>query len=125
MKKALKILVLVFVISVLAMTVVACDVDCPNGHTWDGGTVTKQPTCTEAGERTYTCAVCGTTRTAAVEALGHSYNYVPEVPADCKTAGTAAHYTCSRCDKLFRKPKRRNETGHGGGACSHRRSQLG
>ena len=101
MKKALKILVLVFVISVLAMTVVACDVDCPNGHTWDGGTVTKQPTCTEAGERTYTCAVCGTTRTAAVEALGHSYNYVPEVPADCKTAGTAAHYTCSRCDKLF------------------------
>ena len=101
MKKALKILVLVFVISVLAMTVVACDVDCPNGHTWNGGTVTKQPTCTEAGERTYTCAVCGTTRTAAVEALGHSYNYVPEVPADCTTAGTAAHYTCSRCDKLF------------------------
>ena len=101
MKKALKILVLVFVISVLAMTVVACDVDCPNGHTWDGGTVTKQPTCTEAGERTYTCAVCGTTRTAAVEALGHSYNYVPEVPADCESAGTAAHYTCSRCDKLF------------------------
>ena len=101
MKKALKILVLVFVISVLAMTVVACDVDCPNGHTWDGGTVTKQPTCTEAGERTYTCAVCGATRTAAVEALGHSYNYVPEVPADCKTEGTAAHYTCSRCDKLF------------------------
>ena len=101
MKKALKILVLVFVISVLAMTVVACDVDCPNGHTWDGGTVTKQPTCTEAGERTYTCAVCGTTRTAAVEALGHSYNYVPEVPADCESAGTAAHYECANCHKLF------------------------
>ena len=101
MKKALKILVLVFVISVLAMTVVACDVDCPNGHTLDGGTVTKQPTCTEAGERTYTCAVCGTTRTAAVEALGHSYNYVPEVPADCESAGTAAHYECANCHKLF------------------------
>lgn len=84
MKKALKILVLVFVISVLAMTVVACDVDCPNGHTWDGGTVTKQPTCTEAGERTYTCAVCGTTRTAAVEALGTPTTTYPKCPPTVK-----------------------------------------
>lgn len=31
----------------------------PVGHQWDEGVVTKEPTATEAGERTYTCTVCG------------------------------------------------------------------
>ena len=30
-------------------------------HTWDGGTVTTAATCTEAGEKTYTCTVCSAT----------------------------------------------------------------
>ena len=31
----------------------------PVGHQWDEGVVTKEPTATENGERTYTCTVCG------------------------------------------------------------------
>ena len=46
---------------------------CFNGHTWDNGTVTKAPTCTEAGSTKYTCTVCGETTTTPTPALGHNY----------------------------------------------------
>ena len=32
-------------------------------HTWNEGVVTKEPTCTELGVRTFTCTVCHNTRT--------------------------------------------------------------
>ena len=38
-------------------------------HTWDGGRITKQPQNGEEGVRTYTCKVCGATRTESVPAL--------------------------------------------------------
>lgn len=39
-------------------------------HTWDAGVVTQKPTAVEPGVRTYTCTVCGQTRTEAVPATG-------------------------------------------------------
>ncbi|MFR8207688.1 pectate lyase-like adhesive domain-containing protein [Hominenteromicrobium sp.] len=42
-------------------------------HTWDSGTVTTAPTCTKAGERTYTCTECGATKTEPIDATGHSW----------------------------------------------------
>ena len=33
------------------------------GHKWDSGKITKEPTYTEQGTRTYTCTVCGKTKT--------------------------------------------------------------
>ena len=45
----------------------------PTGaHDWDGGTVTTAPTETTPGVRTYTCTVCGQTRTEAIPATGAS-----------------------------------------------------
>ena len=37
-------------------------------HTWDAGVVTQKPTAAEPGVRTYTCTVCGQTRTEAIPA---------------------------------------------------------
>ena len=42
-------------------------------HTWDSGTVTTAPTCTKAGERTYTCTECGATKIEPIPATGHSW----------------------------------------------------
>ena len=42
-------------------------------HTWDAGVVTKEPTCTEAGVKTFTCS-CGATYTEDIPAKGHNYN---------------------------------------------------
>lgn len=39
-------------------------------HTWDAGVVTQKPTAAEPGVRTYTCTVCGQTKTEAIPATG-------------------------------------------------------
>lgn len=43
-------------------------------HTWNAGVVTKEPACTEAGVKTYTCTTCGATYTEDIPAKGHNYN---------------------------------------------------
>ena len=40
------------------------------GHAWDGGKVTKQPTATETGVRTYACTRCHETKTETIPAGG-------------------------------------------------------
>ena len=39
------------------------------GHAWDSGKVTKQPTETETGIRTYTCTRCGETKTESIPVI--------------------------------------------------------
>ena len=40
------------------------------GHAWDSGKVTKQPTATETGVRTYACTRCHETKTETIPATG-------------------------------------------------------
>ena len=40
------------------------------GHQWDAGVVTKAPTDTEKGEKTYTCLFCGETKTEEIDNSG-------------------------------------------------------
>ena len=42
-------------------------------HTWDSGTVTTAPTCTKAGEETYSCTKCDATKIEPIPATGHSW----------------------------------------------------
>ncbi len=42
-------------------------------HTWDDGTVTKEASCEEAGEITYSCTGCDETKTEEIKATGHAY----------------------------------------------------
>ena len=69
---------------------------CPS-HDFGSGVVTTEPTCTEAGVRTYTCSKCGETRTEAIPAKGHSFDsgVVTKEPT-CTEAGVRT-YTCSAC----------------------------
>ncbi|MDD6021937.1 MAG: leucine-rich repeat protein [Oscillospiraceae bacterium] len=61
-------------------------------------TVTKEPTCTEAGIKTYICS-CGDTYTESIPALGHNYStkWTVDKAATCTAAGSKSHH-CSRCD---------------------------
>ena len=58
--------------------------------------VTKQPTCSQTGERTYTCSACGDSYTASIAALGHQYRVTSRKEATCTQAGEVV-YTCTRC----------------------------
>ena len=67
-------------------------------HTWNEGVVTKKPTCTELGVRTFTCTVCHNTRTEAIEAPGHEYGeWVIDRDATCIEEGSK-HRDCIRSD---------------------------
>ena len=67
-------------------------------HNWDGGVVTKQPTCTEAGTKTYTCTTCGKTKTAEIAATGHQHTEIrDEKEATCKTEGYTGDTYCKDC----------------------------
>ena len=51
-----------------------CDIkDDVSPHTWDNGTITTAPTCTKAGEETYSCTKCDATKIEPIPATGHSW----------------------------------------------------
>ena len=60
-------------------------------HAWDNGVITVNPTEDAVGEKTYTCTVCGYSRTEEVEKLEHNHTWVN---ADCDTPKT-----CSVCQE--------------------------
>ncbi|WP_400219676.1 hypothetical protein [Methanomethylophilus alvi] len=68
-------------------------------HSWNEGVVTTEPTCTERGEKTYTCSTCDATKTEIVGATGHSFgdwtekdgNEHTRVCSKCQTSETEAH----------------------------------
>ena len=73
------------------------EIPATGAHTWDNGTVTTEPTETTPGVRTFTCAVCGQTRTETIPATGaHDYQFTKNVAPTC-TADGYDLYTCSSC----------------------------
>ena len=66
-------------------------------HVWDKGKVTKEPTCKETGVKTYTCTVCGETRTETIPVTDHvwsSWKVVKEATSD---APGQESRTCAIC----------------------------
>lgn len=71
------------------------------GHLWDDGTVKKEPTCVEKGEKVYTCFRCNETRSEKLEAVGHKWNdkETTDLKATCTTSGKKSIH-CSVCDEI-------------------------
>lgn len=71
-------------------------------HSYDGGTITKAPTCIETGVRTYTCNTCGNKYTETIAALGHfSGEGKVTKKATCTDNGEKSYF-CIRCNTLMR-----------------------
>ena len=69
-------------------------------HNWDGGVITTEPTCTERGEKTFTCMICGNTNTKKVNATGHSYGAYKVVKEPTNKRKGLKSKTCSVCGKI-------------------------
>ena len=70
---------------------------CAHTHTWDSGTETTAATCEEDGVQTYTCTVCGQTKTESIPALSHNWdNGTVTTAATCEEDGVQT-YTCTVC----------------------------
>lgn len=66
-------------------------------HTWTEK-VTTAATCTEPGEKTFTC-VCGATKKEAIHATGHSWGK-PEVTYAANGQDGEKVYTCAVCSEI-------------------------
>ena len=66
--------------------------DCKN-H-WDNGRVTKKPTCTAFGEKTFTCSMCKSTQKESVSATGHNYAsaWTTDIAPTCEKTGTESRH---------------------------------
>lgn len=67
-------------------------------HNWDEGVVTKEPTCTEAGIKTYTCTECNGTKTEEIPALGHTWSNWTTTSEATVFAKEVQKRTCSVCN---------------------------
>ena len=56
------------------------------GHQYSSE-VTTAPSCLEGGETTYTCTVCGHTKTEPIAATGHIFELINSVPPTCTSVG--------------------------------------
>lgn len=80
------------------------------GHTWDEGTVTKEPTETENGVKTYTCKNCDATKTEEIPMETHHWDEgTVTKKATCEEAGEKT-YTCKNCNAT--KTEEIKATGH-------------
>lgn len=68
---------------------------CKDGHAWDEGTVTVEPTCYRSGKLVYQCLYCEETKTEYISPLEHSYSETV-LPPTCTEQGYTTH-TCTRC----------------------------
>ena len=69
-------------------------------HNWDAGVITTEPTCTERGEKTFTCSICGNTKTEKVSATGHRYGKYEVVKEPTNERKGLKAKTCSVCGKI-------------------------
>ncbi len=120
-------------------------------HTWNPDrTAYKAPTCEDIGNYgSVTCSECNATykttddkgnpieselnyveisnpEELVIAALGHDYGeLIDEVPATCTDEGTAAHYKCSACEKLFKNDDDKTETDASGLVITAKGHQYG
>ena len=64
-------------------------------HNWINGTIIKQTTCTDNGEKCYTCSICNATKTEVIKTTGHTYKQTV-TPATTSKNGKIVK-KCSAC----------------------------
>lgn len=92
------------------------------GHKWDSGTVTTEPTEKDPGTMTYTCTVCGQTKTEVIPATGphtHVWDEGTVTVAPTETTPGVRTYTCTVCGQTRTEiiPATGSAVCPGGAAC--------
>ena len=98
-------------------------------HVWGDWTVTKEATCTEAGEKTRTCEKCGKTETEVIPAKGHTPEVVGKKDATCDEDGYTGDTVCKDCGATLSKgetvPAKGHHDANGDGKCDDCGKDIG
>ena len=73
---------------------------CKN-HNWNNGTITTASTCTVSGLKTFTCTVCGTTKTESIEKAAHTPEVIKGIAATCTAPGKTDAMVCRECGAVI------------------------
>ena len=105
------------------------EIPATGNHVWGEGVVTKKATCTEAGEKTYTCTVCGDTKTEVIPATGHDYQVVGKKDATCEEDGYTGDEVCKNCGDVKSTgsviPAKGHNDANGDGKCDDCGKDIG
>lgn len=91
-----------------------CHVHADEGiHQWGDGKITTAATCTTAGEKTFTCTVCGRTKKETVSATGHSWS------KEWKSDTTHHWHNCENANcPVTENSEKSGYAGHSGGTAN-------
>lgn len=113
---------------VIRLYFVACPSESGN-HVWDNGTVTKAAACTEDGVLTYTCTVCGGSKTEVIPAAGHDTELRGVKSATCTEDGFTGDLVCKSCGTVVTPGEVIPAAGHtdadGNGKCDVCGAEVG
>ena len=120
MKKSVKCLIMAFsacAVSAFAVAASSCGVpqwleQARCEHKMDGGVVTTEATCTEKGEKTFTCILCEYTETEEVDMIPHTEIELKAVAPTCTKSGLSSGKKCGVCDEVLVAQTVLNPTGH-------------
>lgn len=70
-----------------------------DNHNWNSGVITKEPSCTEVGYKTYTCTDlgCDETKVELLAPLGHTWNSGEVTKEPTESTKGIKTFTCSVC----------------------------
>ena len=80
-------------------------------YTWDNGVVTKEPTCSEYGVRTYTCEN-GNIMLESIPLKPHTPEVIPAKAATCTETGLTEGSKCSVCGEVLKAQEVTPALGH-------------
>ena len=69
-------------------------------HSWDSGTITKEPSCTGIGYKEYECSSCHRTKTEILKPTGHNIVEDEAVSPTCTMSGLTKGSHCSVCGDI-------------------------
>lgn len=77
------------------------DIPVIHTHQWNEGKTIKESTCTQAGEKEYTCETCGAKKTEEIAAKGHEWSseYTVDKQATCTEKGKESIH-CEVCGEI-------------------------
>ena len=80
-------------------------------HTWNSGTVTDKPTCTESGEKLYRCTSCSEEKIEVLDPE-HKMATISGKDATCTEDGYTEKSYCSVCQTVFNESEPIEAKGH-------------